>query len=151
MFSHSRRLHWLRSMTRAARLRGWVAPLILVVARGRRRPARWLLPGLGIALAAAFAVGVAAESQIAGDQSARSVLAAASPLNSQLQGGLEVRRGRDQHVERDAVGGLISRAADQRRPVGQGEAAETGGNGDERDGKGRHPAGAGEADQRKAR
>src|SRR5579872_1307940 len=75
----------MRSMSAAARLRGWLAPLILVVARGRRRPARWLLPGLGIALAAAFAAGVAAESQIAGDQSARSVLDAASPLDSQVR------------------------------------------------------------------
>jgi hypothetical protein len=72
-------------MTPAAGLRGWFAPLILVIARGRRRPARWLLPALGIALAAAFATGVAAESQIAGDQSARSVLDAASPLDSQVR------------------------------------------------------------------
>ncbi len=85
MFRPSRPVPWLRPMTPAAHLRGWLAPLILVVARGRRRPARWLLPGLGIALAAAFAVGVAAESQIAGDQSARSVLAAASPLDSQVR------------------------------------------------------------------
>jgi hypothetical protein len=72
-------------MSVAVGLRGWLAPLILVIARGRRRPARWLLPALGIALAAAFAVGVAAESQIAGDQSARSVLDAASPLDSQVR------------------------------------------------------------------
>src|SRR5258708_27307621 len=57
---------------------------MLAVARGRRRPARWLLPALGIALAAAFAAGVAAQSQIAGDQSARSVLGGASPLDSQV-------------------------------------------------------------------
>ena len=75
----------MKSMSPAARLRGWFAPLILVVARGRRRPARWLLPALGIALAAAFAAGVAAESQIAGDQSARSVLDGASPLDSQAR------------------------------------------------------------------
>src|SRR6476619_2938787 len=62
-------------------LRGWYAPLMLAAARGRRRPARWLLPALGIALAAAFAIGVAAQSQIAGDQSARSVLDKASPLD----------------------------------------------------------------------
>jgi hypothetical protein len=37
---------------------------MLAAARGRRRPARWLLPALGIALAVAFAAGVAAESQI---------------------------------------------------------------------------------------
>src|ERR1700736_2924912 len=66
-------------------LRGLSAPLMLAAARGRRRPARWLLPALGIALAVAFAAGVAAESQIAGDQSARSVLEAASPLNSEVR------------------------------------------------------------------
>jgi hypothetical protein len=75
----------MQSTSRAARLRSWFAPLILVVARGRRRPARWLLPALGIALAAAFAGGVATQSQIAGDQSARSVLAGASPLDSQVR------------------------------------------------------------------
>jgi hypothetical protein len=75
----------MKSMHPAARLRGWFAPLTLVVARGRRRPARWLLPALGIALAAAFAAGVAAESQVAGDQSARSVLDGASPLDSQVR------------------------------------------------------------------
>jgi hypothetical protein len=75
----------MQSMSPAACLRGWLAPMILVVARGRRRPARWLLPALGIALAAAFAAGVAAESQIAGDQSARSVLDGASPLDSQVR------------------------------------------------------------------
>src|SRR5258708_33266304 len=58
---------------------------MLAVARGRRRPARWWLPALGIALAAAFAAGVAAQSQIAGDQSARSVLGGASPLDSQVR------------------------------------------------------------------
>ncbi len=56
------------------------APLMLIVARARRRPLRWLLPALGIALAAAFAVGLAAEGVIAGDQSAKSVLAGTSPL-----------------------------------------------------------------------
>jgi hypothetical protein len=44
-----------------------------------------LLPALGIALAAAFAAGVAAQAQIAGDQSARAVLGAASPLDSQVR------------------------------------------------------------------
>ena len=72
-------------MSAAAGLRGWFAPLVLVIARGRRRPGRWLLPAVGIALAAAFAVGVAAEAQIAGDQSARSVLGAASPLDTQVR------------------------------------------------------------------
>src|SRR5215469_2027002 len=66
-------------------VRGWLGPLMLAAARGRRRPARWLLPALGIALAAAFAAGVAAQAQIAGDQSARAVLAAASPLDSQVR------------------------------------------------------------------
>ena len=76
----------MQLMSPAAGLRSWFAPLILVTARGRRRPARWLPPGLlGIALAAAFAVGVAAELVIAGDQSARSVLDAASPLDSQVR------------------------------------------------------------------
>jgi hypothetical protein len=66
-------------------VRGWFAPLMLAAARARRRPARWLLPALGIALAAAFAAGVAAQSQVAGDQSARSVLGAATPLDSQVR------------------------------------------------------------------
>src|SRR5512146_2290183 len=85
MSRQCRRLYLMKSRSLAARLRGWFAPLILVVARGRRRPARWLLPALGIALAAAFAAGVAAESQIAGDQSARAVLDGASPLDSQVR------------------------------------------------------------------
>jgi hypothetical protein len=58
---------------------------MLAAARGRRRPARWLLPALGIALAAAFVAGVAAQAQVAGDQSARSVLAGVSPLDSQVR------------------------------------------------------------------
>jgi hypothetical protein len=66
-------------------LRGWFAPLLLAAARARRRPARWLLPMLGIALAAAFGAGVAAESQIAGDQSARLVLGRTSPLATEVR------------------------------------------------------------------
>ena len=66
-------------------VRGWRAPLTLAAARGRRCPARWLLAALGIALAAAFAMGVAAQSQIAGDQSAQSALARASPLDSEVR------------------------------------------------------------------
>ena len=66
-------------------VRGWFAPLMLAAARGRRRPARWLLPVLGIALAAAFAAGVAAQSQVAGDQSARSVLDGTSRLGSEVR------------------------------------------------------------------
>ncbi len=62
-------------------VRGLFAPLRLAAARGRRRPVRWLLPALGIALAAAFAAGVAAESQVAGDKGARSVLDSTSPLD----------------------------------------------------------------------
>ena len=58
---------------------------MLAAARGRRRPARWLLPALGIALAAAFVAGVAAQAHVAGDQSARSVLAGVSPLDSQVR------------------------------------------------------------------
>jgi hypothetical protein len=58
---------------------------MLAAARATRRPARWLLPGLGIALAAAFAAGLAAQAQIAGDQSARAVLEGTSPLDSQVR------------------------------------------------------------------
>ena len=58
---------------------------MLAAARGRRRPVRWLLPALGIALAAAFAIGVAAQSQVAGDQAARSVLDKASPLDQEVR------------------------------------------------------------------
>ena len=58
---------------------------MLAAARARRRPARWLLPVLGIALAAAFAAGVAAESQIASDESARSVLDRTSPLATEVR------------------------------------------------------------------
>src|SRR6266699_791987 len=58
---------------------------MLAAARGRRRPARWLLPVLGIALAAAFAAGVAAQSQVAGDQSARSVLDGTSQQGSEVR------------------------------------------------------------------
>ena len=66
-------------------VKGWFAPLMLAAARGRRRPVRWLLPALGIALAAAFAIGVAAQSQVAGDQAARSVLDKASPLDAEVR------------------------------------------------------------------
>jgi hypothetical protein len=66
-------------------VRGWFAPLMLAAARGRRRPARWLLPALGIALAAAFALGVAAQSQVVGDQAARSVLGKASALDTEVR------------------------------------------------------------------
>ncbi len=64
---------------------GGAAPLRLVAARARQRPGRLLLPGLGIALAAAFVIGVAAEGAIAGDQSARAVLAGLSPLERSVR------------------------------------------------------------------
>src|ERR1017187_1222152 len=73
-------------------VRGLSAPLMLTAARGRRRPVRWLLPALGIALAVAFAAGVAAEAQIAGDLSARSVLEATSPLDSEVRDAARRRR-----------------------------------------------------------
>jgi len=72
-------------VVRCPAVRGLFAPLMLASARGRRRPARWLLPALGIALAAAFGAGVAAESAIAADQSARSVLESTSPLDSEVR------------------------------------------------------------------
>jgi hypothetical protein len=53
----------------------------LVAARARRRPGRWLLPALGIAVATAFAGIVAAEGTIAGDEAARDVLAGLAPLD----------------------------------------------------------------------
>jgi hypothetical protein len=57
------------------------APLMLVAARARRRPGRWLLTALGVSLAVAFAGAVAAEGTIAGDLGARSVLEGLSPLD----------------------------------------------------------------------
>jgi hypothetical protein len=56
------------------------APLALVLARARRRPGRWLVPALGIALASAFAAIVAGEGTIAGAQASRATLNALSPL-----------------------------------------------------------------------
>lgn len=61
-------------------MRRLAAPLTLVGARARRRPERWLLPALGLALAVAAGGAVAAEAVIAGDQAARSALAGLSPL-----------------------------------------------------------------------
>ena len=61
-------------------MRALWTPLTLVAARLRRRPGRWLLPALGVALAAAFAGAVVAEGTIAADQSSHSVLSAQSPL-----------------------------------------------------------------------
>jgi hypothetical protein len=57
------------------------APLMLIAARARRRPGRFVLAALGIALAAGFAGAVVAEATLAADQSARSVLAGLGPLN----------------------------------------------------------------------
>jgi hypothetical protein len=74
-----------RSRRSLVSVRGWFAPLMLAAARGRRRPARWLLPVLGIGLAAAFAAGVAAQSQVAGDLSARSVLDGTSRPGSEVR------------------------------------------------------------------
>ncbi len=56
------------------------APLVLIAARVRRRPWRWLPAVAGLALATGFASAVAAEGTIAGDQAARTVLAASAPL-----------------------------------------------------------------------
>lgn len=56
------------------------APLILLRARVRRRPSRWLAAILGLALATAFACAVAAEGTIAGSQAARQTLATTSSL-----------------------------------------------------------------------
>ncbi len=53
---------------------------MLIRARARGRPGRWLLPALGVALATAFAGTVAAEGTIAGDQGARTVMNALTPL-----------------------------------------------------------------------
>jgi hypothetical protein len=61
------------------------ATLALVGARARRRPGRWLLTALGLALATAFAGAVAAESTIAGDEGARSVLRGLSATQSTVR------------------------------------------------------------------
>ena len=58
----------------------FAGPIIVIAARARRRPGAWLLPGLGIALAVAFAGGVAAEGVIAGDRAARATLNSLTPL-----------------------------------------------------------------------
>ena len=70
---------------------------------------------------------------------------------SHLERSIEIRTWRDKGVERDAVRRLVCRAADQRRPVGEGEAAETSRDGDERDDQRRRPGRAGEVDEREAR
>ena len=55
-------------------MRRLAAPMLLIAARARRRPGRWILTVLGVSLAVAFAGAVAAEGTIAGDQAAHSVL-----------------------------------------------------------------------------
>ncbi|MGZ4232216.1 MAG: hypothetical protein ACXVVQ_12425 [Solirubrobacteraceae bacterium] len=55
-------------------------PLMLVLARARRRPGRWAIPILAIALTVAFAGAVATEAVIVGDHAARTVLGRSSPV-----------------------------------------------------------------------
>jgi hypothetical protein len=62
-------------------MRRLAGPAVLIVARARRRPGRWLATVLGIALAVAFAGAIAAEATIAGDQGARSTLARLSAVD----------------------------------------------------------------------
>ncbi len=62
-------------------MRALRAPLTLVLVRARRRPGRWLLTALGIGIAFAFAGSVLAESTVAADRSARTVLAGLAPLD----------------------------------------------------------------------
>ena len=54
---------------------------MLIAARARRWPARWLLPALGIALAIAYAGAVRVEATVAGTQAARTVLERLTPLD----------------------------------------------------------------------
>ena len=100
-------------------LRSLAAPLPLVVARARRRPAQWLPGILGLVVATAFACAVVAEATIAGDQAARAVLERASPDGKHRAGD----RRRPVIAERGAPGESRSRAA---RPPGcdQGRADE---------------------------
>jgi hypothetical protein len=66
-------------------VRGLAAPLTVVRARARRRPGRWLLTALGIALSTAFAGAVLAEGTIAGDRGARNVLTGLSLLDRSIR------------------------------------------------------------------
>ena len=66
-------------------MRGLAAVFTLVLARARRRPGHWLAAGIGLAVATAFACGVAGEAAIAGDQAARGVLRDASPLDRAIR------------------------------------------------------------------
>jgi hypothetical protein len=67
-------------MTAGAAARAFVAPVALAFSRAWRRPGRWLIPALGIALATAFAAVVAVEGTIAGEQASRDVLTSLNPL-----------------------------------------------------------------------
>jgi hypothetical protein len=66
-------------------MRSAAAMIRLVTARVRRRPGRWLLTVVGLALATAFAGAVASESTIAGDQAARASLAGLTALGSTVR------------------------------------------------------------------
>ena len=54
----------------APRLRALGAPLTLAAARARRRPGRWLLCFVGIAVATAFAGAVLGEGTVVSDRAA---------------------------------------------------------------------------------
>ena len=62
-------------------MRGVRGPLVLVLARARRHPRRWVMPILAMALAVAFAGAVAVEAAIVGDHAARAVLSRDSPAD----------------------------------------------------------------------
>jgi hypothetical protein len=66
-------------------MRALAAPLLLVAARARRRPGRWVLPIIGLALATAFAGAVAAEGVIAGDRAARVQLSGLGALQRSVR------------------------------------------------------------------
>ena len=62
-------------------MRGVRGPLVLILARARRRPRRWAMPILVMSLAVALAGAVAAEAVIVGDHAARAVLSHATPAD----------------------------------------------------------------------
>jgi hypothetical protein len=83
----------------------WIrAALSLVLARASNRPGRWLLTGLGIGLGIAFAGAVVAEATVAADRSARTVLAALSPLDRAVR--ITSQDVVTPRVEHDAVAAL---------------------------------------------
>ena len=84
-------------------LRSLAAPLPLVVARARRRPAQWLPGILGLVVATAFACAVVAEATIAGDQAARAVLERASPAPNTVQVTADGRSSSSQERQARAV------------------------------------------------